>query len=219
MEPASRTAGVLDVTGTATLALDTLVIEPGTPDPSYDTDGNGVNDSDFHVDGGGVIIVDLMNLSRGSDCGVVTDVNLATNSITVDIKLLLGSTVRNHCFLRVDRSSGPRIPHRWPPGSYRNNLRLADGIEDLQITYFMDMDGDNSVDVGELRGDSAEHRLPRLGRATRAICAAVRLNVVARTRSEDDQIHPGLLPGHRESGRSRRARTVSGGGFTRPSCG
>ena len=54
-------------TGSNTFALDSLMIEPGTPDPSYDTDDNGTNDSDF-LEGGGVIVVDLLDLDRGSAC-------------------------------------------------------------------------------------------------------------------------------------------------------
>jgi len=173
-------------TGTATLALDTLVIEPGTPDPSYDTDGDGTNDSDFHVDGG-VIIIDLMDLDRGSDCGVVTGVNLATNSITVNIVTAgLSGTPATYSLTAV-----PALEYRIDSTSLlRNNLRLADGIEDLQLTYFMDTNGNHSVDVGELRGETSANSY--LASASNASdLRAVRLNVVSRTRSEDDDFTQG----------------------------
>jgi prepilin-type N-terminal cleavage/methylation domain-containing protein len=177
-----------DVAGTATLALDTLVIEPGTPDPSYDTDGDDVNDSDFDEDGGGVIIVDLMDLDRGSVCGIVTNVDLATNSITVDIKTGgLGGTPANYALTAV-----PALEYRIDSARlYRNDLLLADGIEDLQIVYFLDMNGDNDVDAGELRGDSATDYLATTANAS--FLRAVRLNIVARTRSEDDRFTQGLF--------------------------
>jgi len=179
---------VSDVTGTPTLALDTLVIEPGSPDPSYDTDGNGVNDSDFNEDGGGVIIVDLMDLDRGSVCGLVTDVDLATNSITVDIKTGgLDGTPANYALTAV-----PALEYRIDNARlYRNNLRLADGIEDLQIVYFLDTNGDNDVDAGELRGDSATDYLATT--ANVSFLRWVRLNIVARTRSQDDRFTQGFF--------------------------
>jgi len=45
------------------LVLDSLVIEAGTPDPAYDTDGNGVKDSDFRVNGG---VIEFEDGSRSS---------------------------------------------------------------------------------------------------------------------------------------------------------
>jgi prepilin-type N-terminal cleavage/methylation domain-containing protein len=177
-------------TGTPTLALDTLVIEPGTPEPSYDTDGNGVNDSDFHV-GGGVIIVDLMDLERGSDCGFVTDVDLATDSIDVDI--VTAGMSGNPAAGTYDMTAVPALEYRIDSASLlRNNLRLADGIEDLQITYFMDLDGDNEVDSGELRGESDSDSY--LASASDASDLRwVRLNVVARTRAQDDHFTQGFI--------------------------
>jgi len=177
-----------DVAGTATLALDTLVIEPGIPDPSYDADGDGVNDSDFNEDGGGVIIVDLMDLDRGSVCGIVTNVDLATNSITVDIKTGgLGGTPANYALTAV-----PALEYRIDSAKlYRNDLLLSDGIEDLQIVYFLDMNGDNDVDAGELRGDSATDYLATTANAS--FLRAVRLNIVARTRSEDERFTQGYF--------------------------
>ena len=178
---------VSDVTGTPTLAPDTLVIEPGTPDPSYDTDGNGVNDSDF-TNGGGVIIIDLMNLDRGSVCGIVTDVNLGTNSITVDIKTDgLGGTPANYALTAV-----PALEYRIDSARlYRNNLRLADGVEDLQIVYFLDMNGNNEVNVGELRGDENTDYFATTSDAS--FLRAVRINIVARTRSEDERFTQGFF--------------------------
>jgi prepilin-type N-terminal cleavage/methylation domain-containing protein len=177
-------------TGTPTLALDTLVMEPDPPEPSYDTDGNGVNDSDFHV-GGGVIIVDLMDLERGSDCGFVTDVDLATNSIKVDI--VTAGMSGNPAAGTFDMTAVPALEYRIESASLlRNGLRLADGIEDLQITYFMDLSGDNIVDSGELRGESDSDSY--LASASDASDLRwVRLNVVARTRSEDDQFTQGFI--------------------------
>ena len=179
---------VSDVAGIMWLTLDTLVIEPGTPDPSYDTDGNGANDSDFNDNGGGVIIVDLMNLDRGSVCGIVEDVNLGTNQIKVDIETAgLGPLVGAYALTAV-----PALEYRIDSARlYRNNLLLANGIEDLQIVYFLDTNGNNTVQAGELRGDSATDYLAATSNAS--FLSWVRLNIVARTRSADERFTQGFF--------------------------
>lgn len=174
--------------GPTILDLDTLTIESGTPDPSYDTDGNGVNDSDFRVNGG-VIIVDLMDLDRGSVCGVVTNVNLVTDSITVDIKTasMTASGGGASALIAV-----PALEYRINSNQlYRNNLRLADGVEDLQVAYFLDSNGNNSLDVGELYGISGNNYLASASDASEL--RAVRFNIVTRTRSEDERFTQGFF--------------------------
>jgi len=171
-----------------TLNLDTLVMEPDTPDPSYDTDGNGINDSDFRVNGG-VIVADLLDPDRGSACGVVTNVDLATKSITIRIKTAaLGASTGAYALVAV-----PALEYRINSEKlYRNNLLLADGVEDLQLTYFLDANGNNAVDVGELKGESTTNQYVA-NQSDASELRAVRINIVARTRSEDDRFTQGLF--------------------------
>ncbi len=175
-------------TGANTLSLDTLVLEPGTPEPSYDTNGDGTNDSDFNENGGGVIITDLLDPSRGSACGVVTNVDLSTDSITVDIKTApLGSASGATALIAV-----PALEYRIDAEKlYRNNLRLADGVEDLQVAFFLDTNGNNAFDVGELYGISGNDYLAASSDASDL--RAVRFNVVTRTRSEDERFTQGFF--------------------------
>jgi prepilin-type N-terminal cleavage/methylation domain-containing protein len=170
-----------------TLNLDTLVMEPGTPDPSYDTDGNGVNDSDFRVNGG-VIVTDLMDPSRGSACGIVTDVDLATTSIEIEIRsAALGNSTGAYALTAV-----PALEYRINSDKlYRNNLRLADGVEDLQLAFFLDSNGNNALDVGELYGISGNNYTAAASDARDL--RAIRFNVVTRTRSEDDRFTQGFI--------------------------
>jgi prepilin-type N-terminal cleavage/methylation domain-containing protein len=200
-------AGKYDVTGTATLTLDTLVIEPGTPDPSYDTDDNGVNDSDFNNKGGGVIIVDLMNPDRGSVCGIVTAVDLGANKIKVDIKTAgLGSWGGAYELTAV-----PALEYRVDSAKlYRNNLLLADGVEDLQVTYFLDVNGNNEVNVGELKGESDTNKYVA-DESDASNLRSVRFNIVARTRSEDDRYTQGFI----QTTENRAAGGATQDGFRR----
>ena len=188
--------------GSPALTLDTLVLEPDTPDPSYDTDGNGVNDSDFHVDGG-VIIIDLMNLGRGSVCGVVTNVNLATPSITVNIKTLSMPLSGGAAVALI---AVPALEYRIDSNKlFRNNLRLADGVEDLQVIYFLDSNGNYDVDANELWGITGNDYLASTSDASEL--RAVRFNVVARTRSEDERFTDGFF----QATENRDAGTTSDG--------
>jgi prepilin-type N-terminal cleavage/methylation domain-containing protein len=180
--------GVTQVnSGAATLGLDTLVIEPDTPDPSYDTDGNGVNDSDFNENGGGVIITDLSDPDRGSVCGLVENVNLGTKAITIDIKTASFDTAGSATLIAV-----PAIEYRIDSNKlYRNGLLLADGVEDLQLAFFLDSNGNFSLDVGELHGISGNNYVAKDSDA--GDLRAVRFNVVSRTRSEDERFTQGFF--------------------------
>jgi hypothetical protein len=180
--------GVTQVnSGTATLGLDTLVIEPDTPDPSYDTDGNGVNDSDFNENGGGVIITDLSDPDRGSVCGLVENVNLGTNSITIDIKTASFDAAGSATLIAV-----PAIEYRIDSNKlYRNGLLLAGGVEDLQLAFFLDSNGNFTLDVGELHGISGNNYVAKDSDASDL--RAVRFNVVTRTRSEDERFTQGFF--------------------------
>lgn len=174
--------------GNTTLSLDTLVIEPGTPDPFYDTDGNGVKDSDFRVNGG-VIVIDLMDLSRGSVCGVVTGVNLATPSIDVNIKTADMAAWGGGTFALI---AVPALEYRIDSARlYRNNLLLSEGIEDLQIAYFLDTNGNHDLDVGELRGITGTPYTAATSDASDL--RAVRINIVSRTRFEDERFTQGFI--------------------------
>jgi hypothetical protein len=74
---------------------------------------------------------------------------------------------------------------------YRNNLLLADGVEDLQVAYFLDSNGNNALDVGEMHGISGNNYVAAASDASEL--RGVRLNIVVRTRSEDERFTQGLF--------------------------
>ncbi len=137
------TGGVtnLNVGSSQTLTLSSLIVEPSPPSrPAYDTDVNGAADSDFRVNGG-VIVFDSANPGRGNACGRVTAVNVGASQITV-----LGAAA-------MAAGAGTMLV-AVPANEYQvvgtqlrwNNVALADGIEDFQIAYVFDQDGDNVID-------------------------------------------------------------------------
>ena len=197
--------------GTNTFDLDSLMIEPGTPDPSYDTDGNGTNDSDFQEEGG-VIVVDLLNLGRGSACGRVTSVNIGGEAITVTILTVVlgpdGGATTNLVAV-------PAIEYRVTGGElFRNGLKLVESIEDLQFAYLMDLNDDADIGAGEILGDGTSPDYVAPDRNASDL-RGVRFNVVVRTRSEDERFTEGHFqalenrqdPGNGRDGFRRRVHT------------
>ena len=135
----------LNTNGTAqTLTLSSLVIEPSPPSrPAYDTDNNGTLDSDFRLNGG-VIVSDPANPNRGNACGRITAINLATPSITVVGVAAMASSGTGLVAVPANEYRVVGTQLRW------NNIALADGIEDFQVAYVFDFDGDNVIDTGGL---------------------------------------------------------------------
>src|SRR5262245_16455036 len=142
-------AGTTNLTAgsSITLTLSSLMMETTAPSrPAYDTDSNGVADSDFRVNGG-VVVFDTATPTRGNACGRVTAVNIAAKQITV-----LGVAA-------MAAGAGTTLA-AVPANEYRingtqllwNGIALADGIEDFQIGYVFDVNGNNVIDPGDLRG-------------------------------------------------------------------
>jgi prepilin-type N-terminal cleavage/methylation domain-containing protein len=167
-----------DGTGGDVLRLDSVVLD-GVP--SYDTDADGVADSDFRI-GAAVIIVDPNNAGRGSSCGVVTDVVLPDR---IDVDYALGG-----------ESIGAGGNLVAIPAHYyainanselvRDGMVLSDGADDLQFALFYDLDGDGDVDAtledpgsngfaGNYDSDDWDNDFLR----------EIRFNIVARTPAQD----------------------------------
>ena len=132
----------LNTNGTSqTLTLASLVIEPSPPNrPAYDTDGNGVLDSDFRI-GGGVIVSDPADPSRGNACGRITGVNVGASTITVVGVAAMASAGSGLVAVPANEYRLDGTTLRW------NGVALADGIEDFQVGYVFDFDGDNVIDT------------------------------------------------------------------------
>lgn len=160
-------------TGEDALQLATLVVDGTVADGSgfYDLDDDGVGDSDFlytvtPARNGGVIVVDRANPDRGAACGVITDVDAGTSTVTVDFEL---SGIPNTpaggaspggtplAALAAGTADLVAVPAHvyWvnanapngPPQLLRDGMVLANDVEDLQVAYFYD-DDDNGVVSG-----------------------------------------------------------------------
>jgi prepilin-type N-terminal cleavage/methylation domain-containing protein len=156
-----------DITGGYTgTNIDSLTFAGnGTVDanPFYDTDGNGVQDSDFvDVPGlgqtGGIIIADLNNPGRGNSCGMIlaNSLNLGATSSQVRIDYDFGLPGTGSTPLRA-LAGGDNPPQlvAIPATVYminaanqltRNGVILAEDVEDMQVAMFFDLDDDGVVD-------------------------------------------------------------------------
>jgi hypothetical protein len=163
-QAAQITAGFTG-TGEDALVLSTLVVDSN---PFYDLDGDGVADSDFLHSvapqrNGGVIVIDADDPTRGAACGVITDIDPGTNTVTVDFE------VRNAPNAPGGAGAAPggtplgagaaglvAVPAHvyWvnpngpngEPQLIRDGMVLANDIEDLQVAFFYDVNDNGLVD-------------------------------------------------------------------------
>jgi prepilin-type N-terminal cleavage/methylation domain-containing protein len=186
--PGAKISGQTNVgPGNDDLDLDSLIIEPSPPSrPAYDTNGDGTNDSDFQV-GAGVIVIDAEDPSRGSACGRVVSVDLTNDDITVEILSAPLKAAGGAVDLRV-------IPaHQYAIDGTdleRDGRLLSGGVEDLQIAYFFDANGNWTPDAGEYRGVSGANYSAQAEDADEL--REIRVNLVVRSRQEDAQFTGGL---------------------------
>jgi prepilin-type N-terminal cleavage/methylation domain-containing protein len=206
---ATITAG-FNGTGTDSLTLDNVVLD-GVP--FYDTDSNGVADSDFSV-GGGVIVAVRNDPSRGTSCGVITAVS-PPNRIDVDYAMggqsigTTGDLVAIPAHVYSVNANNQMV---------RDGMALTSGVEDLQFALFYDVDDDAVVDTGvEDPGSSNFNGQYASNVWSNDQLREIRLNVVARSRNPDPEWTQGILqttenrqvPAGTSDGFRRRVLTAS----------
>jgi len=177
-------------TGPQGLTVDKVVIDNTA---FYDTDGDGVADADFQVNGG-VILIDQDDPTLGVACGTVTAV--AAGSLSVDFATSIPTppvtdrvlAIPAHVYaITVDASGTPNLT--------RDGNFLAADVEDLQVAFFFDLDRDGVVDLAPVNENP--------GSAAGAVYAAnawdnrdlreVQLSLVVRTRDADRENNEGLF--------------------------
>jgi prepilin-type N-terminal cleavage/methylation domain-containing protein len=188
------------------LLLDSVIIEPPSPvRAAYDTNNDGTNDSDFQKDAG-VIVVDRNDPGRGVACGRIRAVGAAVNIIAVEILSGTLGTLTGTADLVIV----PAVEYRVAGGVlFRNGLQLARGVEDLQIAYLFDFDGDNAIAANEVRGDAGGTAYVAKNQSVEDLLQ-VRINFVARTRIEDPRFDAGSF-----QALENRAAVVGNDGYRR----
>ncbi|MBW2712602.1 MAG: prepilin-type N-terminal cleavage/methylation domain-containing protein, partial [Deltaproteobacteria bacterium] len=149
-----------------TLATSTLTLIDNTldTDPAYDNTGDDAPDSDYQFSvlnaqvtiAGGVILRDTTDTSKGVACGVIEDIRgsqidvrwVSPNLTWVNDADIL--VIPAHVYEII-----PEVAGVTPPQLTRNGLLVAEDVEDMQISYFLDLDDDGLTDPGEMRGTEA----------------------------------------------------------------
>jgi prepilin-type N-terminal cleavage/methylation domain-containing protein len=174
--------------GATVLGLDSTTTDlDGDGTYFYDNDGNGTGEADFRV-GGGFILADAANPHRGVVCGTVT----AASSTGITIVIVGGSLA---ALVLGDAEEDAVIV---PAAHYaintgvgtgrleRNGDLLTQGIDDLQISYFFDVDDDGVIDsaAAEEPGTSggAVYNATNWDNST---LKEIRFSLVMRTRATD----------------------------------
>jgi prepilin-type N-terminal cleavage/methylation domain-containing protein len=240
---AAQITGGFTGTGEDDLVLTGLVVDGNA---FYDLDDDGVADSDFLYTAapqrnGGVIVVDRNNPDRGAACGVITDIDIATNTVTVDFE------VRNAPNSPTPGGAAPggtpligvpielvAVPAHvyWvnpgpPPQLVRDGMVLANDVEDLQVAYFYDINGDGVVNgldpafpdlpahsATEYPGSAANGGTDyQSGAWDNSELREVRITVVTRTRTEDPDVllNPALANSVVQAFENRAAGVVADG--------
>jgi Tfp pilus assembly protein PilW len=165
--------------GTVTLTLtsgDTVVLDG---QPAYDTNGDGVNDSDFRV-GAGAIVYDRNNPNRGAACGTVVAVPTTTTVRVNFLASALGGVAVGAQLVVV-----PAHVYQVNNNAQllRDGLVLSEDVEDLQVAYFFDQDADLTLDPGENPGSAGSAYTASAW--DNSDLREVRVNFVVRTRGTD----------------------------------
>lgn len=181
------------------MVVDDVIIDENA---TYDTDANGVADSDFRV-GGGVIVVDATDSSRGIACGIISAVTPATGTVVFD---LTTTTLTGAMGVPGSLVLVPAIAYQvttpggtTQPEIQRNGQALARDVEDLQVAWFFDDNDDGIVDTLEYRAsglsiETAGGTVPIAPVPLQTFVTStvdgeflreIRFNVVTRTRAND----------------------------------
>jgi hypothetical protein len=145
---------------------------------------------DFAVNAG-VILVNRHDEEGNIACGTITAIS--GNTLTID----LGATSIGPVGLNADVVAVPAHIYSLTPASsgnparlFRDNVLIASDVEDLQITYFFDLDDDLEVDAGEsfgVSGGTAQpfELTPAANRPDPSSLREVQVNLVTVTRDDD----------------------------------
>jgi prepilin-type N-terminal cleavage/methylation domain-containing protein len=158
-------------------------------DPFYDNDNDGVMDTDFQV-GGGAIVFDPLDASRGTHCGIVVGPPPSGTNVNVDFGTLGGTPLAGTGLQMVPahvyRIVGTQLT--------RDGVLLADNVEDLQFAAFFDLN-DNELMDGEALEYAGSSTGPVYdpGAFDNTELREVRVTWAARTRSADQDLTVGTF--------------------------
>jgi prepilin-type N-terminal cleavage/methylation domain-containing protein len=197
------------------LTVEELVLDPDAPNPEYfDADDNGAPDADF-MPGRAAILFDAANPGGGTACGRITDVDVAGKRVRVAFENFIaagGSLVLVPAIAyTVDTATDMNGDGVAEARLLRNGLPLASDVDDFQVAYFLDADGDGTVTNDDEYPGSAAATNPYQSRDTdHSDLREVRFSLVVRQRNEDRNYSEGF-----QQAAENRAAVGAADGFRR----
>jgi prepilin-type N-terminal cleavage/methylation domain-containing protein len=164
--------------GFQTLDLDDLTLETKA---FYDNDSDGTPDADFR-EGAGVILADADNPGLGTACGTVDQVFPGSSQIRVNFLTQIGPIPLGDKVIVVPA-------HVYQVNAQlqllRDGMVLAEGVEDLQVAWFIDLDGDGAMDANEDFGAGGGQPNYLARNRDHSSLREIRVNVAMRSRTPD----------------------------------
>jgi prepilin-type N-terminal cleavage/methylation domain-containing protein len=190
-------------TGLQTVSVDNVVLDGSA---YYDTNNDGVADADFQVNGG-VIVVDADNPQKGTACGTVSSVNPGANQLRINFQTTMsapGATDRiivvpAHVYA-IDAVTNPASPSLT-----RDGRLLANDVEDLQVAFFFDVNGDGQMGAPAAENPGSPGTQYLSSAWDNRTLREIRINVVTRTSQTD----PGNVAGLFQATENRAAAAAN----------
>lgn len=195
-DPTARTddAFGVDVSGyAASVSEQTLVVSSTVLDdaPYWDADLDGTPDSDFREDGA-VIVFDAANPDRGTACGTISDVPTvgAPGRIVVDFETAMPAAGGLLVMVPAVRYTVDTVNSAL----LRNEIVIANDVDDLQVAYFIDADGNGRVTNDDEYAGSALAATEYDSQNTdHSELREIRFNLSVRSRTEDPEFIDGFM--------------------------
>jgi hypothetical protein len=168
-------------------SLETLVVDKRTLDGQayFDNDADGTPDSDFRI-GGGAIVFDPANPSRGTACGIVESVPDGTH-VRVTFEAHLAASTGPLAVV-------PAIVYAVDGNGnlLRNGVTLATDVDDLQVAYFIDSGPNGKADANDYPGDGVSPDYVSRN-YNHSLLREIRFNIVVRSRTTDPTYTDGFV--------------------------
>jgi hypothetical protein len=192
---------------TANVSEQTLVVDSTVLDgvAYWDHDGNGMPDADFRV-GNAAILFDSANPDRGTACGTVTDLPTlgAGGRVRVDFETALPTATGLLVLVPAVRYTVNSVDSTL----LRNGVVIANDVDDLQVAYFIDADGNGRVtNDDEYEGSALAASEYESQNTDHSDLREIRFNLSVRSRSAD----PGFVDGFMQAMENRAAVGASDG--------
>jgi type II secretory pathway pseudopilin PulG len=167
--------------------------------PFYDNSGDGNPDSDFACNspvancggvGGAVILYDADNPARGTACGQINAIG--GNVVRVEFETSIGGGIGDYMIVPAVRYAIDPDPVTGIPTLMRNQIALATDVEDFQVAWFLDLNGDGDEDANEYRGSAASAIDYASAGVDHGQLREVRFNLVVRSRNPDPTYSEGF---------------------------